>query len=244
MSGTGGENYIRWKHWDAEKFAQINPGTNFYFDQFFRKIRVLGNKSKVLEIGFGNGELLGYLRAHDHKVIGVELNTHLVETAINSGYEAFSGLIWDIPELQSEKFDLIVAFDVVEHMSLKKLNAFFSWARSHLNKGGNLILRFPEGGSPFGLVYQNGDFTHVTSLTQTKIAFLCNQNNMDLLSYRDEFLSSNKLCTYGLIGKMGLLMLQGYASLLKSVLLIFLYPLSVDLRLGTNSIAVIAVREI
>ncbi|HUX65239.1 class I SAM-dependent methyltransferase [Sulfuricella sp.] len=244
MSDTGGENYIRWKQWDFEKFAQVDPGSSFYFDQFFNRNKVLSFKNSVLEIGFGNGELLGYLRAHDHRVIGVEINAHLVERAIKSGYKAFTGLIWDIPELQLEKFDLIVAFDVAEHMTHMELNALFSWAKNHLNKGGKLILRFPEGASPFGLAYQNGDFTHVTSLTKGKITALCDMNSLQLLSYRDEFLRSNKLCSFGFFGKMVLLMLQGYASLLRLIMRVLLYPLSIDLRLGTNSIAVIAAVEI
>jgi 2-polyprenyl-3-methyl-5-hydroxy-6-metoxy-1,4-benzoquinol methylase len=244
MSDTGGENYIRWKHWDFEKFAQVGPGASFYFDQLFNKNKVLGYRSKVLEIGFGNGELLGYLRAHDHKVVGVEINGSLVERAIKSGFEAFNGPILDIPELQLEKFDLIVAFDVAEHMTYTELNALFAWVRSHLNKGGKLILRFPEGASPFGLAYQNGDFTHVTSLTKGKIVALCDTNNLELLTYSDEFLRSNKLCAFGFLGRIVLRMLQGYASLLRWTMRILLYPLSIDLRLGTNSIAVIAAVEI
>lgn len=244
MSDAGGESYIRWKHWDAEKFAQVSQGASFYFGQFFKKNNVLRKRSKILELGFGNGELLGYLRSHDHQVIGVELNTHLVERAVNSGYEAFAGLVGEIPELQNESFDLIFAFDVVEHMTQIQLNEFFSWARKHLNKDGRLILRFPEGASPFGLAYQNGDFTHVTSLTLGKVTSLCSLNNLELVSYRDEFLRSNKLCSYGLIGKTVLLLLQGYASLLRSILKVLLYPLSVDLRLSTNSIAVIAAKDL
>ncbi len=243
MSDAVDDDYISWKGWDVDRFAKVVPGAKFYFGQFFKKNCELRNKSKVLEVGFGNGELLAYLSARDHKVVGVEINTHLVERAAKSGYEAYAGLIADIPELQTQKFDLIIALDVVEHMTYAELNTLFSWARSHLNTGGRLVLRFPEGASPFGLAYQNGDFTHVSILTIGKITSLCNMNKLKLISYRDEFLRSNKLCEYGLAGKMALLVLQGYASLLKKVLRTLLYPLSVDLRLSTNSIAVIAVSD-
>ena len=243
MSDTDGENYIKWKHWNSEKFALVDSGASYYFDQLFKKNRILRDRSKIIEIGFGNGELLGYLRKHDHKVTGVEINSHLVERAIKSGFEAFTGPIWDIPKLQLEKFDLILAFDVAEHMTHMELNKLFSWVRSHLNKGGKLMLRFPEGASPFGLAYQNGDFTHVTSLTKGKIIALCDTNNLELLTYSDEFLRSNKLCSYGFPGKIVLRLLQGYASLVRWTMRVFLYPLSADLRLSTNSIAVIAADE-
>jgi SAM-dependent methyltransferase len=235
------KKYIRWKNWGEDDFALVKPGSRFYFDQVFKPR--LSENSKVLEIGFGNGELLGYFRAQDHDIVGVEINDALVDRAKNLGYVAYTGAVWDIAGLQSEKFDLIAAFSVVEHMNHEQLNTFFSWTRLHLNDGGRLYLQFPEGASPFGFANQNGDFTHVTSLTKPKIEALCDTNNMVLLSYSDDLLSSNKLCSIGPLGKMVLLLLQGYASVVKWTLRILLYPLTTSLRLGTNSIAVIAAQK-
>lgn len=240
MSELSGDNYIRWKNWEAENFAQTSSGALFYFAQFFRRHPVLKNNSEVLEIGFGNGELLGYLRDRSHNVTGVEINPHLVERATQAGYEAHAGLVWEIPALLNRKFDSIFAFDVAEHMTQAELNAFFSWSKAHLNSDGRLILRFPEGASPFGLAYQNGDFTHVTSLTMSKTHSLCEMNNLKLLSYSDEFLRSNILCAYGLVGKLALLMLQGYAKVLRTTMCMVFYPLSLDVKFSTNSIAVIS----
>jgi len=84
----------------------------------------------------------------------------------------------------------------------------------------------------------------VTSLRRVKIEALCNTSNMELQSYTDERVVSNKLCSFGLIGKMGLLMLQWYAGLLKWAIRILLYPLGPSLRLGTNSIAVITIAKV
>lgn len=235
------KKYIGWKNWAEEDFGLVRPGSRFYFNQIF-KPRLSGGE-KVLEVGFGNGELLGYFRSHGHEVMGVEINSTLVGRACKFGYIAYMGVAWDIAELRSEKFDLIAALNVVEHMDNVQLNAFFSWARDHLKDGGRLYLQFPEGASPFGLANQNGDFTHVTSLTETKIRVLCDTSNMKLLSYSDELLSSNKLCSCGLPGKMVLLLLQGYSRILKWALKILLFPLATSLKLGTNSIAVIAIKE-
>lgn len=230
--------YIGWKKWGEEDFGLVLPGSRFCFDQIFKK--KLTENSKVLEIGFGNGELLGYFHAQGHQVVGIEINDTLVDRAKKAGYAAYSGAVWNIAELQSEKIDLIVAFAVAEHMCYEELNALFSWSREHLNDSGALYLKFPEGASPLGLGYQHGDFTHVSCLTKPKIKALCNANSMVLLSYRDELLVSNKLCSFGLIGKMVLLLLQWYASLLKLAIRIVLFPLNPSLNLATNSIAVIA----
>ena len=233
------DNYIAWKNWRERDFGLVLPGSRFHFDQIFR--RQLASKSTILEIGFGNGELLSYLKDLGHKVIGVEINDDLVNRANKLGYVAYGGAVWDISELQSEKFDLVVAFAVVEHMSYEDLVELFSWARDHLNEGGTLQLKFPEGASPFGLGYQNGDFTHLTCLTKSKVGVLCDASKMKLLSYTDERLVSNMLCSFGFIGRLGLLMLQWYGGLLKLMIRIVLFPICPSLQLGTNSVAVITI---
>ena len=233
--------YNEWKNWNEVEFGSVGPGSHFYFDQIFKPR--LGLKSKILDLGFGNGELLSYFRSQGHDTVGVEINESLVRKANNAGYAAYSGAIEEIAELQHEKFDLIAAFDVAEHMNFEQLNNFFSWVQMHLNEGGKLYLRFPEGASPFGLSNQNGDFMHLTSLTMTKIMVLCDISNMVLLSYFDELLSSNKLCSLGWPGKIVLLSLQWYSSMMKWMLRLLLSPLATSLRLGTNSIAVIGARK-
>lgn len=232
--------YIVWKKWHMKDFGLVNPGLAFYFDQIFKPM--LKVKSSVLEIGFGNGELLGYLRAHGHEVVGVEVNGVLVEWAKKSGYNAHQGLIWDITGWH-EKFDLVVAFDVVEHLGEKELHALFAWVRRYLKNEGKLILRFPEGASPLGLASQHGDFTHVTTLTKQKVEALCAEHEMVLLSYKDNLVSSNKLCSWGLFGKILLLMLQGYAFVLTNIMKLLFYPIATSISFATGSIAVIAINS-
>ena len=233
-------NYINWKNWREEDFGLVLPGSKFQFDQIFRKVL---NKTTILEIGFGNGELLSYFRNLGHQVIGVEINEDLVRRAKKNDYIAYTGAIWDIEELESKKFDLIVALDVAEHLNYKELTALFSWARNHLNVGGLLLLRFPEGSSPLSLGYQNGDFTHLTCLTQTKINILCDSSNMKLQSYEDELLVSNRLCSFGLIGRLVLIFLQCLGRILKLLIRIILFPVCPSLKLSTNSIAVMTVKQ-
>ena len=100
------------------------------------------NRSKIVEIGFGNGELLSYVSKLGHQVVGVEINKDLVERAKKSNYMAYSGVIWKIPELQSEKFDLIVGTAVAEHIHYNDLVEFFSWANTHLNDNRHFIWYF------------------------------------------------------------------------------------------------------
>ena len=233
--------YIEWKNWSEDKFGLVTPGSRFHFNQMFRNR--FNNKSKVIEIGFGNGELLSYFSELGHQVVGVEINNDLVQRAKKSNFTAYLGVIWKIPELQSMKFDLIVGTAVAEHMHYDDLLELFSWANTHLNDGGTLHLVFPEGASPFGLGYQNGDFTHLSCLTESKIKALCQISNMKLTSYKDERLVSNKLCSLGFFGKISLYFLQIYSGLVKLLIKILLFPLCPTLKLSTNSIAVMTVSK-
>lgn len=233
--------YIEWKSWNENEFGFVKPGSRFYFNQMFRNR--FRKKSKIVEIGFGNGELLSYFSELGHQVIGVEINKDLVQRAKRFGYKAYKGMIFEIPELQAEKFDLIVGTAVAEHMHYDDLVDLFSWANSHLNDGGTLHLVFPEGASPLALGYQNGDFTHLSCLTKSKIKALCQISNMTLVSYKDERLVSNKLCSLGFIGRLTLYFLQVYSYLIKLLIRGLLFPLCPTLKLSTNSIAVISVSK-
>jgi hypothetical protein len=231
------DNYIEWKKWSQNDFAKLTPGNHFHFQQIFNE--KLKEKSRILEIGFGNGELLGYFNTKEHEVIGVEINCDLVNRAKNAGYVAHLGTVWDIPELETEKFDLIVAFAVVEHLNYVDLKKLFIWFNNHLKDGGFVYLKFPEGSSPLALGYQHGDFTHISCLTKPKLELLCNISNLNLLSYDDELLVSNKLCSFGLVGRTILVWIQLYSKMLKFLIRIILFPLCTTIKLSTNSIAVI-----
>jgi len=50
-----------------------------------------------------------------------------------------------------------------------------------LRDGGHFIARFPNGDSPFGLPYQNGDVTHVTAIGSGKVAFFAAKSNMEIV---------------------------------------------------------------
>lgn len=230
--------YIHWKKWSGESFGAITPGSQFHFHQIFGSS--IRSNSNILEIGFGNGELLAYFRKNGHNVIGIETNHLLVERACGHSYTAYLGQVWEIADVQSARFDVIVLFAVAEHMSAEQLTNLFNWAQGHLNYRGKMYLKFPEGASPLGLGYQHGDFTHMSCLTKTKIEELCTGSTLKLTHYYDEPLISNALCSRGVVGIFALMLLQFYGCVLKALIKVVMFPLSPSLRLSTNSIAVIS----
>jgi SAM-dependent methyltransferase len=238
MNMINKEEYIDWKKWHSEGFGKTTSGSEFYFDQLFRRIKFDVTGKKTLEIGFGNGQLLNYLKERSCEVVGTEINPVLVSRAKEFGINAELGEVWAEPSINSEKFDLIVALDVIEHLQFESQVNLFKWVNLHLNENGIFLARFPEGASPFGMAYQHGDFTHISIITEGKIDALCAISGLIKTVYIDEHLKSDSLLRRGLFGKLLLIVLQGYATAIRAISYLLLFPLSGKLKLGTNSIFV------
>jgi len=71
----------------------------------------------------------------------------------------------DNPKELGGGFDAVVAFDVLEHLPKELLLDYFKAINSRLKVEGRVIVRFPNGQSPFGTYAQHGDITHQTALT-------------------------------------------------------------------------------
>jgi 2-polyprenyl-3-methyl-5-hydroxy-6-metoxy-1,4-benzoquinol methylase len=79
--------------------------------------------------------------------------------------------------MANERFDLVVAFDVLEHWDKPTLVASLTQFAGLLNADGQVLARFPNGQSPFGRVHQYGDLTHQTVLSASSILQLANMTN-------------------------------------------------------------------
>ncbi len=170
------EFYIQWERWHPEGFGIPRPGEYIAlkkdFETIQEKSRVMDPKlpeiKKVLEIGYGDGRFLGYGRSRGWEMTGVEINPHLVEMGKKAGYNTLH--VDDLPSLKNEEYDVVAAYDVLEHVEPDELPALLSVLRQKLKIGGVVVAQMPNGASPFGLHNHVGDVTH-------KIAF--NYNKAD-----------------------------------------------------------------
>ena len=162
-------DYLQWKSWNPTDFGGFTMREEVYFGQV---VALTGshtsNSTRMLELGFGNGAFLGFGKANGWHMAGVELNPELLETAGAAGFEVMTAE--SLAKAEAGSFDVAVAFDVLEHIPQDQLAAYLQSIRRLLKPGGHLVARFPNGDSPFGSVYQNGDPTHVTFLGSEKAA--------------------------------------------------------------------------
>lgn len=121
-----GEGSKRWTHPTFQE-DKTDAVIQFLSQELRRK------SQKVLDIGCNTGEFLDFASGFNAETFGLELCLESCDIIEKKRHRAFSS-----PESIKQKFDLITAFDLVEH--LYKYNDFFSFVNSILNPGGLLII--------------------------------------------------------------------------------------------------------
>ena len=174
--------YVNWKNWEADSFAKTSKLEEAYFNNIFKLLK-LKKSSKILEIGFGNGSFLGYAVSQKFNYDGVESNQNLVDLAIDNNFSAYTSL----DKINREtKYDLIILFDVIEHINADVVEKFFKEMNVHLEESGSIFLRFPNGSSPLGLGNQHGDVTHCNIVTLPKLNYWCYNSDLKVIFYRGD----------------------------------------------------------
>lgn len=176
ISKTEYSEYAKWKGWGSDSFGTFTEYENKYF---IKEMSRFGKNLNILEIGFGNGNFMYWAKSNNHKVEGVELIESLVQAASKNNYVSYGSL----EEVPAEKYDLIVAFDVLEHIPNSEIVNFISMLSDKLKKDGYILARFPNGDSPLSLHLQNGDLTHVNAIGESKMKQICNSSSVKLMEW-------------------------------------------------------------
>lgn len=168
--------YAQWKQWAGDFRAGDRDAR--YFAAEFAGIPLAGKR--VLEIGFGNGSFLAWAQAQAALVAGTEIDEAMLICAREKGFVALPPAL-DTLAAGDRRFDLVVAFDVLEHWDKPSLIANLKWIATLLASGGLLLARFPNGHSPFGRVHQHGDITHQTILSKSSIEQLAGMTGFTIV---------------------------------------------------------------
>lgn len=123
------------ERWSREPFHLQKPVNQIKYLQQY-----LLDGKKILDIGCNSGELLDYAKALGCETAGIEYSKNSRNILEDKKHIAFSSMA----EVR-EKFDVITAFDLVEH--LYDIPAFFMNCSKMLNQGGVLIVLTGNVGS-------------------------------------------------------------------------------------------------
>ena len=159
------DGYETWKGWQGS--FQYGPVEAERFAGELRGIKVADRT--VLELGYGDGQMLAWLRDQGARVLGTEINETFLEAGREAGFEVHGSDLTALLASRAGQIDRIIAFDLFEHFDLAELIEAFGALRRLLAPEGLIIARFPNGQSPFGRHYQHGDITHKSVLSVPKI---------------------------------------------------------------------------
>jgi len=156
-------------------------------EAYFREWHRLGGRSltrlvgkdksaRILDIGCGFGLSVYSLRASGYmQVSGVDIDAHQIGVARSLGLpctqvsgtteEAFYAAL-------AGSVDVVLMFDLLEHIPKERQIAFLRRVRSLLNSGGFVVLRVPNALGPCALYQRYVDHTHYCSFTIESLDFV------------------------------------------------------------------------
>lgn len=134
----------------------------------------VNTSAKILEIGCASGSFLKVLRDKGFaNVKGIDIDQKLVSHGRDVLGVDIEIADWSTYITNSnERFDIIVALDVLEHLSPTDVEGILNETRQKLSPHGKLILRVPNPSCPFVLPTFCGDLTHKLLVTAELITHM------------------------------------------------------------------------
>jgi SAM-dependent methyltransferase len=131
----------------------------------------------ILDMGCGDGKFLFMLEQMGYTdLTGVDLSLEQIERARQwcPGARIIQGDVRALLQDNTERFQLISGFDVIEHFHQDEMLPLLSLIRGALTTGGRVIFQTPNAISPWVGTVAYGDFTHEWFFTPGSLADILN----------------------------------------------------------------------
>ena len=179
------ERYQEWKGWEEKSFGICSHELAVYYSDELQSSGIADvNGMTILEIGFGNGAFASWAKTAGADYHGTEIIEQLVTHGANAGFNTHDGRLPLDKLLGEQSLDLIVSFDVFEHLDAETLRTTLLAAYRALRPLGRLIARVPSGDSPFSRAIQHGDATHCTIIGSSMVNQLAQDAGFEVLEVR------------------------------------------------------------
>ncbi len=146
--------------------------SNPYLAKLIRDHFPAERASKILDLGCGEGSFLRELRrAGFSDVAGVDRSPEQVAEAARQGEPGvrLGDILVEAAALPDASHDVIISFDVLEHLRRDEILDLAENVRRALRPGGRWVIHVPNAESPFFGRMRYGDVTHEQAFTRGSI---------------------------------------------------------------------------
>jgi len=142
--------------------------------------------ASCLDLGCGPGNLLYTLRELGYSnTAGVDLSEAWMPVVREICPNVTRGDARAYLRVHPKEFDLITAFDVIEHLHKDEVLNFLDLAYEALRPGGSLILQTPNAESPWGCMHRYHDLTHELAFDPHSLNHCCNMSGFEQFEARE-----------------------------------------------------------
>lgn len=163
--------YANYRSFKGYAPPTLKPKTIRRYDTQIWRPAAFSQSMRVLELGCGTGGFLLYLKARGvTDFLGVDADRNLAEV-IPADIDNRVVLDDVAAALRTGcgTFDRVVLLDVLEHFTAAGAAELIGLVASVLRPGGKVVIRVPNGESPWGRRLQHGDLTHLTAFTKASV---------------------------------------------------------------------------
>lgn len=166
---------------EKETVAKLSRFLSGYFGVYFQNSTV-----SVLDIGCGIGHYMKALKTLGIKdVTGLEIDKTCVGVCRKDGLSIIQGdILRPSRKLLNKKYDVVIAFDVIEHVPVEKTKLFIHNALKLVKKGGKLLIRTPSMNNPFSASIRYIDMTHTNGFTEESLCQLMDEAHVEEYTIR------------------------------------------------------------
>ena len=153
------------------------------FDSAFLKVKNTYGLLKVADLGCGEGKYI-YSSTYKENIKTCDLIDKYVkpsdEILKDPRYQYKQTDVESyLNNTESNSLNLILAKDILEHISQEDSQRILDECYRILTKDGMLLIQMPNGSSPFGLRNFNNDLTHIQFLGHTALKDLCEKSSFE-----------------------------------------------------------------
>jgi 2-polyprenyl-3-methyl-5-hydroxy-6-metoxy-1,4-benzoquinol methylase len=189
MSDFREQFYINYVSKFKKYYLKSDPGIRKsdwakYRKKIFPLIKDYSKSSRILEIGCGEGNILQLLEHEGYlNVFGIDISEEQIEKAKAKGLNVKAVNVFDYLQNNENRFDIIIAFDFVEHFSKEELFRLIGLIFNSLNNSGIFVIHTPNGQGIASQKIIYGDLTHLTIFTPDSLFQLLKLSGFNKISF-------------------------------------------------------------